>query len=72
MIGNLKDSENRKQYNKQYYEKNREALLQKGSKDEKCELCGRIVRYQNIQKHMKSNICISRRDIYKEILKLKE
>ena len=51
------DKENRKQYNKQYYENHKEALLQKLTSEVNCEFCNRQVSFANLNKHFTLPIC---------------
>jgi hypothetical protein len=55
------DNEERRQYNKEYYAKNKKEILTKLFTKEECELCGRMVSHQNIFKHRTSSYCLSRR-----------
>ena len=45
------DQELRKQYNKQYYQNHKEALLQKLTSKVNCEFCNREVSFGNLNKH---------------------
>jgi hypothetical protein len=51
------DKETRKEYNKKYYEKNREDILSKACTQVICTLCGRHVSKYNLEKHKKKDIC---------------
>ena len=51
------DRELRKQYNKQYYENHKEALLQKLTKKVNCEFCNRTISSCNLNKHYTLAIC---------------
>ena len=51
----------RKQYSKDYYEKNKTVLLKKMLDKEKCKFCERMVCHQQLQKHQKSKYCKTRR-----------
>ena len=55
------DNEERRQYNKEYYAKNKKEILTKLFTKEECELCGRMVSHQNIFKHRTSSYCLARR-----------
>ncbi len=61
------DKEKQKQYNKEYYENNRDEINKKISSKEICKYCSRSVRHDNLFKHMKSNYCKSRRELFKMI-----
>jgi hypothetical protein len=51
--------EERKEYNKKYYEINRAQMLEKYAKKEPCEICGKMLSHQNVlTKHKKSKQCI--------------
>ena len=45
----------RKEYNKKYYEKNKEKIASKLYAKVTCEKCGRKVSHQNLKKHQKSS-----------------
>ena len=51
------DKENRKQYNKNYYENQKEALLQKLTSKVNCQFCNRQVSFANLNKHITLPIC---------------
>lgn len=61
------DKEKQKQYNKEYYENNKDEINKKISAKEICKYCNRSVRHDNLFKHMKSNYCKSRRELFKMI-----
>ena len=44
-------------YNKRYYEKHRQKILENASKKAVCELCGRSVIKYNLTKHYELPIC---------------
>ena len=51
--------EERKEYNKEYYEINKAIMLEKMGKKEPCEICGKMLSHQNVlTKHKKSKQCI--------------
>lgn len=54
------DSEQRKEYNKKYYETKKDAIKKKLFTKEECPKCNRKVSHQNINKHQKSSYCIAR------------
>jgi hypothetical protein len=55
------NKDERKEYNKTYYAKNRESILDKHyKKKDSCELCGRIVSHANLNKHYMSALCARR------------
>lgn len=49
--------EDRKQYNKNYYETNKTQIMSKACQKIKCEFCGREVIRNNILKHYNLPIC---------------
>lgn len=55
------DSEQRKEYNKVYYEKNKDVIKSKVLKKVTCPLCNRQVNHQNLQRHQQTKLCLSRR-----------
>ena len=63
----------KKEYNKKYYEKNKETIASKLYAKVTCEKCGRKVSHQNLKKHQKSSKCkaVSYDDISTMIKELK-
>ena len=51
------DQEKRKQYNKNYYENNKNAILEKLTKKVNCQFCNRQVSSCNLNKHHTLSIC---------------
>ena len=52
-------AEERKAYNKKYYNDNKENLLKKMATKETCDVCGKKVSHQNMLiKHKKSKRCV--------------
>ncbi len=51
------DQENTKTYNKNYYETNKDKILEKLTSKVKCEFCNRQVSYANLNKHYTLPIC---------------
>ncbi len=51
------DNEQRKLYNKQYYENNKDRILTKLTSKVNCEFCNRQVSFANLQKHYVLPIC---------------
>jgi hypothetical protein len=49
--------EERKEYNKTYYENNKVKIIQKGCEKMKCPFCERIIIKNNLLKHSKLEIC---------------
>lgn len=47
----------RKEYNKMYYQKNKEQILERACKKMQCEFCQRSVIAYNFQKHQNTDIC---------------
>ena len=56
------DQEMRKNYNKQYYEKNKNKILEKLTSKVNCEFCNRTVSYANLAKHYVLPICKATQD----------
>lgn len=54
---NVKVIDDRKSYNASYYAQNKQQLLNKASKKECCELCGRMVAHMNMRRHQKTKLC---------------
>ena len=53
--------EERKEYNKRYYETNKKKILDKACEKVTCEFCGRNVIRNNILSHYNLSICHRRR-----------
>ena len=51
------DKEEKKNYNKNYYETNKDKILEKLTSKITCEICNRIVSYNNYNKHITLPIC---------------
>ena len=51
------DSELRKEYNKSYYQTNKDKILTKLTSKVNCEFCNRQVSFANLQKHYVLPIC---------------
>ena len=49
--------EDRKVYNKEYYQKNKETILEKASAKIQCQFCFRTVAQNNLMKHYSLPIC---------------
>lgn len=50
--------ESEKTYNKMYYDKNKEELRKKAGEKCVCEVCGKLVRKDFLNKHKKTAICM--------------
>ncbi len=59
------DKEERTEYNKKYYTKNRDNILKKASEKITCKLCNREISKYHRVNHMKSKICQKYQDILK-------
>ena len=55
------EPEKQKEYNKKYYETNKLKIAEQIGKKEECEHCGRMVRHDNMTKHMKTEYCKNKR-----------
>ena len=51
------DSEKRKEYNKNYYQNNKDVILEKLKTKVECEFCKRKVSACNLNKHYTLSIC---------------
>lgn len=51
------DKEQRKEYYKSYYEKNKDRIINKALEKVECEFCHRVVSKGNILKHYETAIC---------------
>ncbi len=51
------DNEQRKLYNQEYYQKNKDKILTKLTSKVNCEFCNRQVSFANLQKHYVLPIC---------------
>lgn len=56
-----KDKDQAKEYQKQYYEKNKEKLLNEMKTKVACEYCFRNVNKYNLPSHQKSQLCKKKR-----------
>lgn len=65
-----KDEEQEKNYQKEYYKNNKDKIVAKNACKEECVFCGRCVNHMNMGKHMKSKLCMNRREIHKAKLEL--
>lgn len=54
---NQADKKTKKEYNSEYYSKNRTKILSDLCTPVECEFCGRTVIRNNLLKHYKSSIC---------------
>ena len=61
------DSSNKdNNYQQEYYQKNRERILEKYSNDTvECPHCERIVRRPNLKKHISTKLCQTRQELKK-------
>ena len=51
------EQQKRIEYNKQYYQKHKEAILDKATTKITCQFCNRVVSNNNLQKHYTLPIC---------------
>ena len=63
----VKHKQNRAEYMKEYYAKNKTEIIKKICSKEVCQYCNRTVGHQNLIKHQKSKYCKTRRDLKKQI-----
>ncbi len=60
------NQDQRKEYNKTYYLKNKTVIIGKGCTKVKCEFCDRLVIKNNLLKHQTLPICKRKADLKKE------
>lgn len=63
------ENEIQKEYNKQYYTKNKEKILSRLSQKLECPQCKRIISLSNFAKHKTSSICKKYEQINKYLIK---
>ncbi len=56
------DNDTRKEYNKNYYQNNKDKILEKSTSKVNCEFCNRTVSFANLQKHYVLPICKTTQD----------
>ena len=56
------DNETRKEYNKNYYQNNKDKILTKLNSKVNCEFCNRQVSFCNLNKHFNLPICKTTQD----------
>ena len=62
------DKEKRQEYNKTYYIKNKDVIIDKHYKTKAtCEFCNRQVSKANITKHYVSSLCVKRQRLQEQI-----
>ncbi len=61
------DNEQRKLYNQEYYQKNKDKILTKLTSKVNCEFCNRTVSFSNLQKNYVLAICKTTQDKNKYI-----
>jgi hypothetical protein len=64
------DQATRQEYNKKYYELNKDTIKGKLFAKVTCDICKRVVSHQNLSKHKKSSYCKSQ-TVSTDIEKLK-
>lgn len=65
------NSEERKNYNKTYYQSKRDQILKKACTKIECEHCHRCVIKNNILKHQRSELCKNKQKLYLDNLNRK-
>ena len=65
------NTDERRNYNKIYYEKNKDIIKGKLFTKVECPLCKRVVSHQNIRDHQKSSYCKSRTITETDMQKIK-
>lgn len=66
------NKDQRKTYNKTYYEKNKETILSKACAKVECEFCKRTIINNNLLKHQTLPICQRKANLLKQINERKE
>lgn len=61
------NKEEQKNYNKTYYEKNKDIIIEKACKKVQCEFCLRTVIKNNLLNHYKSKLCLRKSELLKEM-----
>ena len=56
-----------KEYNKEYYQKNKNKLLADQKIKVQCPKCNRIVIKSNLNKHFKTKLCVNTQDLNRYI-----
>ena len=56
-----------KEYNKEYYQKNKTKLLADQKRKVQCPECNRIVIKSNLNKHLKTKLCVNTQDLNRYI-----
>ena len=59
------DRNNRKEYGAQYYENNKERILEMYKVRVNCPNCNRELNQQNLVSHMKTKLCINKSELNK-------
>ena len=59
--------EEKKEYNKEYYTKNKELIIKKGCEVLNCEVCSRKISFNGYNRHLKTKLCINTQDKNKRI-----
>jgi hypothetical protein len=55
-----KPRKTKSEYNKTYYEKKKETLINNGCRKVECPECHKVVTKNNLRYHVKSNLCLKR------------
>ena len=63
------NQQERKEYNKEYYAKNKTKIIELISKKEPCKLCGKVITHQKMKKHQRSAYCMDKQDDLVEMKK---
>jgi len=56
-IKEIKIKKTRKDYNKKYYEKNKEQIIKYICEKKECSLCGKNIARKTMKNHQKTNLC---------------
>ena len=63
----LMTKEERKEYNKKYYNDNKKNIIEKACNKLKCELCGRNITLNGYNRHQKTKLCLNTQEKNKYI-----
>jgi hypothetical protein len=59
------DKEQRKLYNQQYYENNKEILKSKYTAKVECPNCSKVISKSRLHNHIKEGVCYNKKDLLK-------
>jgi len=53
----VKVKKTKKDYNRKYYDNNREKIIKKACEKKQCNLCGKFIAHKTVVKHQTTNLC---------------